>query len=59
MCTGEKPAWHLMTRSDGIGFRTFEEFVTSPEGLLFPDYPKFRGIALSEPGIMTSRSTTC
>lgn len=55
MCEGEHPAWHLMTREDGIGFRTFEEFVTSPEGLRFPDYAKFRSIAISEPGIMNER----
>jgi hypothetical protein len=55
MCAGEQPAWHLMTRHEGSGFRTFEEFVTSPEGLAFPDYPKFRGMALSEPGVMNER----
>jgi hypothetical protein len=55
MCSGLTPAWQLMTRQDGIGFRTFEEFVTSPEGLTYPDYPKFRGMALSEPGIMNER----
>lgn len=55
MCEGESPAWHLMTRRNGLGFRTFEEFVTSPEGLAYPDYAKFRGIAISEPGIMNER----
>lgn len=57
MCQGEAPAWHLMTRRDGVGFRTFEEFVTTPqpEGLGFPNYQRFRGIAVSEPGIMTER----
>jgi hypothetical protein len=44
-----------MTRHDGIGFRTFEEIVTSPEGLCFPDYPKFRAVAISEPGILNER----
>jgi hypothetical protein len=57
MCGGDEPAWHLMTRSDGVGFRAFVEFVTAPppDGLGFPDYPKFRGIAVSEPGIMNER----
>lgn len=55
MCAGEKPAWHLMTRPAGAGFRTFEEFVTSPDGLAYPDYGKFRAVAVSEPGVMTER----
>jgi hypothetical protein len=37
MCAGEVPAWQLMTRRRSIGFRTFEEFITSPEGLCYPD----------------------
>lgn len=54
---GAPPAWHLMTRLDGEGFRTFAEFVAAPppEGLGFPDYPKFRAIALSEPQVMSER----
>lgn len=54
---GAPPAWHLMTRFDGEGFRTFAEFVTAPppEGLGFPDYPKFRAISLSEPAVMSER----
>jgi hypothetical protein len=55
MCAGKRPAWHLMTRNEGAGFRTFEEFVVSPEGLGYPDYLKFRGVALSDPGAMTER----
>jgi hypothetical protein len=55
MCEGEAPAWHLMTRPDGIGFGTFEAFVTSPDGLQYTDYAKFRGMAVSEPGVMNER----
>ncbi len=46
-----------MTRRDGVGFRTFEELVTTPapDGLGYPNYAKFRGIAISEPGIMNER----
>lgn len=55
MCDTDPPAWHEMTRENGKGFLTFEEFVTSPEGLAYGDYPKFRGMALSEPRIMNSR----
>src|SRR5262245_26685841 len=51
----ETPAWHLMTRSEGTGFRTFEEFVTDPEGLGYSDYGKFRHMVLSEAGIMNER----
>jgi hypothetical protein len=40
-----------------IGFRTFEKFVTAPapEGLGFPDYPRLRALAVSEPGVMNAR----
>src|SRR5262249_15638170 len=38
-----------------FGFDTFEELVTNPEGLAYPDYAKFRGIAVSEPGVMNER----
>jgi hypothetical protein len=55
MCSGEHPAWRLMTRHDGTGFCTFEEFVTSPEGLCFPDYAKFRAMATLEPWVLTER----
>jgi hypothetical protein len=55
MCAGAKPAWQLMTRREGHGFRTFEEFVTSPEGLRYGDYQKFRAVAISESGIMNGR----
>jgi hypothetical protein len=50
MCENDPPAWHLMTTEEGQGFRTFEEFVTTPwpVGLGFPDYLKFRAIILSE-----------
>jgi hypothetical protein len=49
MCESGTPAWGLMTREHGQGFSTFEEFVTSPEGLCYPDYAKFRTLALSDP----------
>lgn len=55
MCSGLHPAWHLMTREDGVGFRTFEEFVTSPDGLTYPSYEKFKGMALSDPDAMKER----
>jgi hypothetical protein len=55
MCEGEEPAWHLMTRGNGIGFRTFEEFVTDPEGLSYDLYPKFKALAVSDPGTMNER----
>jgi len=58
MCAGEHPAWHLMTRPEGRGFRTFEEFVTAiPQegGLGYPDYVKFRTIAISDRTILNER----
>src|SRR5205823_1319180 len=55
MCAASKPAWQLMTRHDGIGFHSFAEFVTSPEGLAFPDYARFWSLAVMEPGIMSER----
>lgn len=57
MCAGRPPAWHLMTTSDGVEFRTFEQFITTPppDGIGYPDYAKFRGLAISEPGVMNER----
>lgn len=53
---GDAVAWHLMTTTSGKRFRTFEEFVTAtpPDGLGL-DYPKFKGMATSDPSFMNVR----
>jgi hypothetical protein len=56
MCASPTPAWQLMTRRGGIGFRSFAEFVTSPEGLAFPDYTRFWSLAVREPGFRSERA---